>query len=188
VLPPQLKAVKCRRCLHSIFVSGWYPQCCCRSFLCCSSSRRCCTTQARPNVAALAIPRTQWCSSMNQVSLDQVYRLDQTPSARVKRLRKEARGTPPGVRRDELLRRVQQIENISPAQEPLASLDLHHLNEQFSAHTWRDRNGNRCRVFNLCWNNCLRDLGRCRNDCGRLAFGLDACWSRHRYGRISQPF
>jgi len=61
---------------------------------------------------------------MNQVSLDQVYRFDQTPSARVKRLRKEARGTPPGVRRDELLRRVQQIENISPAQEPLASLDL----------------------------------------------------------------
>jgi hypothetical protein len=51
-------------------------------------------------------------------------RFDQTPSARVKRLRKEARGTPPGVRRDELLRRVQQIENISPAQEPLASLDL----------------------------------------------------------------
>jgi hypothetical protein len=61
---------------------------------------------------------------MNQVSLDQVYRFDQTPSARVKRLRKEARGTPPGVRRDELLRRVQQIENISPAQELIASLDL----------------------------------------------------------------
>jgi hypothetical protein len=62
---------------------------------------------------------------MNQLSFDQVYRFDQTPSARAERLRKEARGTPPGVRRDELLRRAQQIENISPAQGPLPSLDLH---------------------------------------------------------------
>jgi hypothetical protein len=94
--------------------------------LSCAAHRRGDVVQHKPGLtwAALAIPRTQWCSSMNQVSLDQVYRFDQTPSARVKRLRKEARGTPPGVRRDELLRRVQQIENISPAQEPLASLDL----------------------------------------------------------------
>jgi hypothetical protein len=61
---------------------------------------------------------------MNQVSLDQVYRFDQTPSARVKRLRKEARGTPAGVRHAELLRRAQEIENISAAQEPIVSLDL----------------------------------------------------------------
>jgi hypothetical protein len=61
---------------------------------------------------------------MDQASLNQVYRFDQAPSARVERLRKEARGTPPGVRRDELLRRAQQIENISPAQEPIASLDF----------------------------------------------------------------
>jgi hypothetical protein len=61
---------------------------------------------------------------MDQASLNQVYRFDQAPSARVERLRKEARGTPPGVRRDELLRRAQQIESASSVHEQLASCNL----------------------------------------------------------------
>ena len=92
--------------------------------LSCAAHRRGDVVQHKPSVTAARLPLTQWCGSMDQASLNQVYRFDQAPSARVERLRKEARGTPPGVRRDELLRRVQQIENISPAQEPLASLDL----------------------------------------------------------------
>jgi hypothetical protein len=93
--------------------------------LSCAAHRRGDVVQHKPGLtAALAILELNGAGSMNQLSLDQVYRFDQTPSARVERLRKEAHGTPPGVRRDELLRRVQQIENILPAQEPLASLDL----------------------------------------------------------------
>jgi hypothetical protein len=94
--------------------------------LSCAAHRRGDVVQHKPG---LTWPRSPYlelngAALLNQVSLDQVYRFDQTPSARVKRLRKEARGTPPGVRHDELLRRAQQIENISAAQEPLASLDL----------------------------------------------------------------
>ena len=59
---------------------------------------------------------------MDQASLNQVYRFDETPSARAERLRKDARGTPAGVRRDELLRRAQQIENASSILEPIATL------------------------------------------------------------------
>jgi hypothetical protein len=47
---------------------------------------------------------------MEQESLNQVYRFDQSPSAQAARLRKEARGTPAGVKRDQLLRRARQIE------------------------------------------------------------------------------
>jgi hypothetical protein len=61
---------------------------------------------------------------MEQSPLDQVYRFDQNPSTRAERLRKEARGTPLGVRHDELLRRAQQIEGLSRVQEPLLSSDL----------------------------------------------------------------
>jgi hypothetical protein len=61
---------------------------------------------------------------MDQTSLNQVYRFDQAPSARVERLRKEARGMPLGVRRDELLRSAQQIESESSIHERLASLDF----------------------------------------------------------------
>ena len=46
---------------------------------------------------------------MEQESLNRVYRFDQNPSARAERLRKEARGTPHGVRRDDLLRRAKRI-------------------------------------------------------------------------------
>jgi hypothetical protein len=49
--------------------------------------------------------------AVDQVSPNRIYRFDQTPSARIARLRKEAGGTPPGVRRDELLRRAQQIDD-----------------------------------------------------------------------------
>lgn len=42
---------------------------------------------------------------------DKVYRFDESPAARAERLRKEARGTPAGVKRDELLRRALRIEN-----------------------------------------------------------------------------
>jgi hypothetical protein len=61
---------------------------------------------------------------MEQKPLNQIYRFDQNPSARAQRLRKEARGTPHGVRRDELLRRAQQIEGLPAAQEPIPSRDL----------------------------------------------------------------
>ena len=58
---------------------------------------------------------------MGQASHNQVYRFDETPSARAERLRKDARGTPAGVRRDELLRRALQIESASSVLEPIAS-------------------------------------------------------------------
>lgn len=61
---------------------------------------------------------------MEQDSANQVFRFDQEPSARAERLRKEARGTPTGVRRDELLRRARQIEGLSSVREPPASPDL----------------------------------------------------------------
>jgi hypothetical protein len=54
---------------------------------------------------------------MEQDSVNQIYRSDQSPSAQAERLRKEARGTPPGVRRDQLLRRARQIEIASRVQE-----------------------------------------------------------------------
>jgi hypothetical protein len=50
---------------------------------------------------------------MERASYDQVHRFDNSPPAKAERLRKEARGTPPGVRRDELLRRALQIETTS---------------------------------------------------------------------------
>ena len=54
---------------------------------------------------------------MEQASFNQMYRFDQSPSAQAERLRKEARGTPAGVRRDQLLRRARQIEPASSVQE-----------------------------------------------------------------------
>jgi hypothetical protein len=53
--------------------------------------------------------------------LDQVYRFDECPSAQAERLRKQARGTPPGVKRDQLLRRARQIENAARVQDLLNS-------------------------------------------------------------------
>ena len=61
---------------------------------------------------------------MEQASLNQIYRFDHNPSAQAERLHKEARGTPPGVRRDQLLRRARQIETASHVQEWLASRGL----------------------------------------------------------------
>ena len=70
------------------------------------------------------LPLTEWCSAMAQNSPNHVFRFDQDPSTRAERLRKEARGTPTGVRRDELLRRARQIEGLSSVREPPASPDL----------------------------------------------------------------
>jgi hypothetical protein len=49
---------------------------------------------------------------------DRVYRFDESPAARAERLRKEARGTPAGVKRDELLRRARHIESSINAPDP----------------------------------------------------------------------
>ena len=40
-----------------------------------------------------------------------VYSFDQSPSAEAERLRKEARGTPAGVKCDQLLHRARQMES-----------------------------------------------------------------------------
>jgi hypothetical protein len=53
---------------------------------------------------------------MEQGPHDQVYRFDQSPPAQAERLRKEARGTPPGIKRDQLLRRARQIESAALVQ------------------------------------------------------------------------
>ena len=52
---------------------------------------------------------------MDQTS-HQVHQFDQSLSAQAERLRKEARGTPAGVKRDELLRRARQIESMGRVQ------------------------------------------------------------------------
>ena len=54
---------------------------------------------------------------MEQASLNQIYRFDHNPSAQAEWLRKEARGTPLGVRRDQLLRIARQIEASIPGSE-----------------------------------------------------------------------
>jgi hypothetical protein len=46
----------------------------------------------------------------------QVYQFDQSPFAQAERLRKEARGTPAGVKREQLLRRARQIESMGHGQ------------------------------------------------------------------------
>lgn len=48
---------------------------------------------------------------MEQEARDTVYRFNDSAAARAGRLRKEAGGTPAGVKRDALLRRALQIEN-----------------------------------------------------------------------------
>jgi hypothetical protein len=59
---------------------------------------------------------------MEQASLNQIYRFDQSQSAQAEQLRKEARLTPRGVRRDQLLRRARQIEAASRMKETSAEL------------------------------------------------------------------
>lgn len=84
--------------------------------------------QHKPGVAQLyrrtAESPDERCSAMQQNSLNSVFRFDQTPSTRADRLRKEALGTPHGVRRDELLRRAREIEGLPSLQESLVSVDL----------------------------------------------------------------
>ena len=67
----------------------------------------------------VALPPMEY--AMGHALLDQVYRFDECPSAQAERLRKEARGTPPGVKRDQLLRRARQIENAARVQDLLNS-------------------------------------------------------------------
>jgi hypothetical protein len=61
---------------------------------------------------------------MEQASFNQISRFNQSPSAQAERLRKETRGTPAGVRRDQLFRRARQIEIASDVQKWLASPGL----------------------------------------------------------------
>jgi hypothetical protein len=70
------------------------------------------------------LPLREWSSAMVQASPNQIYRFDQNPAAQAERLRKEARGTPPGVRRAQLLRRARQIEAASHVQKQPASSGL----------------------------------------------------------------
>ena len=52
-----------------------------------------------------------WSTAMNpQRPRDHLYQFDLRPTAQAERLRKEARGTPPGVKRDQLLKRAMQFE------------------------------------------------------------------------------
>ena len=61
---------------------------------------------------------------MQRRSFKQIAPLDQRLTEEAERLRKEARGTPPGVARDNLIRRARQAETASHMQEWLASPGL----------------------------------------------------------------
>ncbi|MGE9008827.1 hypothetical protein ACO2JO_09625 [Leptospira interrogans] len=61
---------------------------------------------------------------MQRRSFKQTAPLDQRLTEEAERLRKEARGTPPGVARDNLIRRARQAETASHMQEWLASPGL----------------------------------------------------------------
>jgi hypothetical protein len=61
---------------------------------------------------------------MAQKPLDEIYRFDLSPSAQAERLRKEARGTPPGVKRDQLLRRATQMDIKASVQSSLNPASL----------------------------------------------------------------
>ena len=61
---------------------------------------------------------------MQRRSFKQIAPLDQRLTEEAERLRKEARGTPPGVARDKLIRRARQAETASHMQEWLASPGL----------------------------------------------------------------
>lgn len=53
----------------------------------------------------------------------QVYQFDLSPFAQAERLRKEARGTPAGVKREQLLRRARQIESMGHGQAQIKPLE-----------------------------------------------------------------
>ena len=61
---------------------------------------------------------------MQRRSFKQIAPLDQRLTEEAELLRKEARGTPPGVARDNLIRRARQAETASHMQEWLASPGL----------------------------------------------------------------
>jgi hypothetical protein len=60
----------------------------------------------------------EWPISAWAVLNDQVPRFDSSPPAKAERLRKEARGAPPGIRRDELLRRAYMIADDGHIRQP----------------------------------------------------------------------
>jgi hypothetical protein len=61
---------------------------------------------------------------MQRRSFKETAPLDQRLTEQAERLRKEARGTPPGVKRDELIRQARQAETASHVQEWLSSPGL----------------------------------------------------------------
>jgi hypothetical protein len=62
--------------------------------------------------------------SQQRRPLDQSIPLDKRLAAHAERLRGEARGTPPGVKRDDLLRRARQAETAAHAQDWVSSAGL----------------------------------------------------------------
>jgi hypothetical protein len=70
------------------------------------------------------LPLTEWSSAMERPRFNQIDPLDENLSEQAERLRKEARGTPPGVARDKLLRKARQIETASHVREWLVSPGL----------------------------------------------------------------
>jgi hypothetical protein len=61
---------------------------------------------------------------MQRRRFKQATPLDQRLEEQAKRLRKEARGTPPGVQREKLVRRARQAETAAHLQEWLSSPGL----------------------------------------------------------------
>jgi hypothetical protein len=55
---------------------------------------------------------------------EQCIPLDQRLAAHAARLRDEAKGTPPGVKRDDLIRRARQAETAAHAQDWISSAGL----------------------------------------------------------------
>ena len=58
----------------------------------------------------------EWSSDMQRRSFKEIAPLDQRLTEQAERLRKEARGTPPGVKRDGLIRQARQAETASQMQ------------------------------------------------------------------------
>jgi hypothetical protein len=61
---------------------------------------------------------------MERRHFNRIDPLDENLSEQAARLRKEARGTPPGVERDKLLRRARQLETAAHLREWVASPGL----------------------------------------------------------------
>jgi hypothetical protein len=71
------------------------------------------------------LPRKEWSSAMQRRSFKQSVPLNQRLTEEAERLRKEAQGAPPGIDREELLRRARQADTASHMNEWLSSPGLH---------------------------------------------------------------